>query len=70
MAGYLHLFAPSSTTYVKHFIARVQTNRNASEEQYVAGYCNTTSAINAVRFGTNTGVIDDGIIKMYGVAKS
>jgi hypothetical protein len=38
---------------------------------YVAGYGNTTSAINAVRFQMmSSGNIDDGIIKMYGVAKS
>jgi len=70
-SGYLHLFAPSSTTYVKHFIAQLCTesfvqNRN----QFTAGYGNTTSAVNAVTFKFSSGTIDDGIIKMYGVAKS
>jgi len=37
---------------------------------YVAGYANTTSAINAINFQMSSGNIDDGIIKMYGVAKS
>jgi hypothetical protein len=36
----------------------------------MAGYFNTTSAVNAIRFQMSTGNIDDGIIKMYGVAKS
>jgi hypothetical protein len=37
---------------------------------YVAGYGNTTSAVNAVRFEMTSGNIDDGIIKLYGVKKS
>jgi hypothetical protein len=37
---------------------------------YTAGYGNTTSAVNAIRFQMSSGNIDDGIIKMYGVKKS
>jgi hypothetical protein len=68
--GTLTLFNPSSTTYVKHFIFRGNTAENAdySIESNVAGYCNTTSAVNAVRFSFSAGNIDDGIIKMYGVS--
>ena len=68
-AGYLHLFNPSSTTYVKHFINRSQTYQgdNYSVDEYKAGYFNTTSAINAIKFQFASGNIDDGIIKMYGV---
>jgi len=71
-AGYLHLFAPSSTTYVKHFLARgiVDQTNNTCRETYTAGYANTTSAINAIRFQMSSGNIDDGIIKMYGLVKS
>jgi hypothetical protein len=70
--GTLTLYAPSSTTFVKHFIARIQesTDDNQSRDQYVAGYGNTTSAINAVQFTMSSGNIDDGIIKMYGLVKS
>jgi len=70
--GYLHLFAPSSTTYVKHFIARGQhiSQTPYTYENYVAGYFDTTSAINAIDFKFATSNIDDGIIKMYGVVKS
>ena len=70
--GTLTLFNPSSTTYVKHFISRCTEIHEAdiSNDDYVAGYGNTTSAINAVDFKFNTGNIDDGIIKLYGVKKS
>ena len=67
--GKLTLFNPSSTTYVKHFISRMQHtyDGDASQEVYVAGYCNTTSAIDGIQFKFSSGNIDDGIIKMYGV---
>jgi hypothetical protein len=71
-SGFLTLFNPASTTYVKHFISRVNEifEDNGSQENYVAGYGNTTSAVNAVQFKFSSGNIDDGIIKMYGVKKS
>ena len=68
--GYLQLFNPSSTTFVKHFIVNFQnyrTNDN-SYNVFTAGYGNTTSAVNALQFKFSGGNIDDGIIKMYGVA--
>jgi hypothetical protein len=70
--GILTLFNPSSTTYVKHFICQIQQSHEAdlSLVGYVAGYFNTTSAINAIQFKMNSGNIDDGIIKLYGVKKS
>jgi hypothetical protein len=71
-SGVLSLFNPSSTTYVKHFISRIAdiTSGDFAGDRYVAGYFNTTSAINAIRFQFSSGNIDDGIIKMYGVKKS
>ena len=70
--GTLTLFNPSSTTYVKHFIAttNVLAGNDSSINSFVAGYGNTTSAVNAVRFQMVSGNISDGIIKMYGVKKS
>ena len=67
-SGSLTLFNPSSTTYVKHFIARVnQTNFNDyTSDYYNAGYMNTTSAINAVQFKMASGNMD-GTILMYGI---
>ena len=70
-SGYLKLFNPSSTTYVKHFLAvsnfTYEAGTTTSQEDYYAGYFNTTSAINAIRFQMSSGNIDDGIIKLYGV---
>ena len=69
LSGYLQLFNPASTTYVKHFIGTSDGSRwNDLQQQYfIAGYGNTTSAVNAVRFQMSSGNIDDGIIKLYGV---
>jgi hypothetical protein len=71
LSGSLQLFNPSSTTYVKHFIGVTNNNtyNDFSASIYVAGYGNTTSAINAVRFQMSSGNFD-GIIKLYGVKKS
>jgi hypothetical protein len=71
-SGTLTLFNPSSTTYVKHFIANVSATQASNYEVngFIAGYFNTTSAINAIQFKMSSGNIDDGIIKMYGVKKS
>jgi hypothetical protein len=71
-SGYLHLFNPSDTTYVKHFLGISQLTQGSAycNADYYAGYFNTTSAINAISFKMDAGNIDDGIIKMYGVAKS
>jgi len=68
-SGSLTLFNPSSTTYVKHFICEIQQahQNDLSLVGYVAGYFNTTSAINAIQFKMNSGNIDDGKIYMYGI---
>ena len=69
ISGSLTLYNPSSTTFVKHFIATTHTygQNDASYSLFSAGYGNTTSAINGVKFIMHSGNIDDGIIKMYGV---
>jgi hypothetical protein len=71
-SGMLTLYAPSSTTFVKHFMSRVQESQHNdySLEVHAAGYINTTSAIDAISFKFDSGNIDAGVIKMYGVAKS
>ena len=69
VSGYLHLFDPSNVTFVKHFISTC----NACEKgdytgnHHVAGYGNTTSAINAIDFKFASGDIGSGTIDMYGV---
>jgi hypothetical protein len=75
LSGKLELFNPSSTTYVKHFIATTEYPASAPPEIYpthtfIAGYGNTTSAVNAIQFKMSSGNIADGIIKLYGVKKS
>ena len=67
--GYLHLFNPSSTTFVKHFISSNHRafSGDASSENHVAGYFNTTSAIDAVQFKMSSGNIDAGDICLYGI---
>jgi len=72
IGGYLTLFNPSSTTYVKHFISVTNQYRtdDYTQNNYIAGYGNTTSAINAIRFQMSSGNIADGIFKLYGVKKS
>lgn len=72
VAATMYLFNPSSTTFVKHFMT-VSVGDSTPDYVYnirTAGYCNTTSAVNAVDFKMSSGNIDNGIIKMYGLSKS
>lgn len=71
ISGNILLFNPSSTTFVKHFITLTngKNDDNSSNNGFVSGYCNTTSAINAVRFDTFDGTMD-GIYKLYGIKDS
>ena len=74
-SGELFLFNPSSTTFVKHFIANgtgfvVDGGNPKQYTMYVAGYGNTTSAIDAVQFSMASGNIDLGTIKLYGIKDS
>jgi len=69
-AGYLHLFNPSSTTFVKHFIIRTSSAMYLDyiNEWHIAGYCNTTTAIDGVQFSFASGTIDAGDICLYGIS--
>jgi hypothetical protein len=68
LTGTLTLFNPSSTTYVKHFIARTSATHVSDYEidSFIAGYFNTTSAVNAIQFKMSTGNMD-GTIALYGI---
>ena len=70
IVGTMSLHNPSSTTFVKHFMIRTAVTNSdpAAGDAYVAGYGNTTSAVNAVKFLFHTGNIDSGVIKLYGVS--
>jgi len=69
-AGTLTIYNPSSSTFVKHFIARVQHHQAdpSSREYYVAGYFNTITPLTRVRFKFSSGNIDSGVIKLYGIS--
>ena len=71
-SGELTLFNPSSTTFVKHFISRLNQYHpdNRSFDTYIAGYGNTTSAVDAIQFKMNSGNIDAGTFKLYGIKDS
>ena len=72
LVGELYLFNPSSTTFVKHFISTSNNyeDGNFTIQQYGAGYGNTTSAVDAIQFKYDTGTIDTGTIKLYGLKDS
>jgi hypothetical protein len=71
-SGSIYLFNPSSTTYVKHFISHtnIKDYTDDCRTLLIAGYCNTTSAVNAVRFTFISANVDDGIFKLYGIKDS
>ena len=68
--GTLHLFNPSDTTFVKHFLIDTHSHgpSNYTMRFLVGGYFNTTSAITRLRFKFSSGNIDSGTIKLYGVS--
>tara|TARA_Y100000034_G_C6531435_1_gene228990 strand:- start:82 stop:513 length:432 start_codon:yes stop_codon:yes gene_type:complete len=70
VSGTLHLFNPSSTTFVKHFISTSNMTEagDYSINSYVGGYCNVTAAIDGVQFAFQQGNIDSGDICLYGIA--
>ncbi len=70
LSGTLHLFDPSNTTFVKHFISNtnlVYLDRYTLQS-FVAGYVNTTTALTRVQFKMASGNIDSGVIKLYGIS--
>mgnify|MGYP005996284937 FL=1 len=68
--GTLHLFTPSDTTFVKHFIAHTHNAHQGdyAMNNFIAGYVNTTTALTRVRFKFESGNIDSGTFKLYGVS--
>ena len=70
LVGNLTIYNPSSTVFVKHFISNTNLAHfeNLSMQNFMAGYCNTTSAIDGVQFKFSGGTIDVGDICLYGIA--
>jgi hypothetical protein len=74
VSGILTLYAPSSGTYVKHYVSRFGgPHHNVATgyqmETYGAGYISTGTAIDEISFKMSAGNIDAGVIKMYGITK-
>jgi len=71
ISGTLQLFFPSSTTFVKHFKANINSIKAGSSPEmknsFSSGYCNVTAAIDAVQFKMGSGNMDSGTIKLYGI---
>jgi hypothetical protein len=66
--GTLHLYDPSNTTFVKHFIAEFSSHDDGySDNPFAVGYINTTTAITRIQFKFSGGNIASGVIKMYGI---
>ena len=72
MSGHLTIFNPSSTTFVKHYLYEDSEfgNDDFAVNSFAAGYGNTTSAVDAIQFKFDTGNIDAGTIKLYGLKDS
>ena len=71
IVGILNIFDPSNTTFVKHFTAVTQSlghTNDYSRNHYIAGYCNTTSAIDGIQFSFSSCNIDAGTFKLYGIS--
>ena len=69
-SGELYIFEPSSSVFVKHFLARthIYSDNNEAIDSLVAGYFNTTTALTRFQFKMSSGNIDSGTIKLYGVS--
>tara|TARA_R110002050_G_scaffold43032_1_gene103436 strand:+ start:64 stop:672 length:609 start_codon:yes stop_codon:yes gene_type:complete len=68
LGGELTIYNPSSTVFVKHFIAKTQVEAAAeSRNFFTAGYFNTSTALTRVQFKMASGNFD-GDICLYGIA--
>jgi len=69
-SGTLHLYNPSDTTFVKHFIAHTHNAHQGdyAMNNFIAGYVNTTTALTRLQFKFESGNIDAGTFKLYGVS--
>jgi hypothetical protein len=69
LVGYMHLFNPSDTTFVTHFVGQTQyyETNNYTETVHFGGHCNIAAAIDGVKFDASAGTIDSGTITLYGI---
>ena len=68
-SGFLHLYDPASTTFVKHFMAETSYSQQSDYafRGMMSGYANVTAAINSIIFKFVGANIGSGTIKMYGI---
>ena len=68
-SGWLRLYNPSSTTFVKHFMSRCGNYQDSdySNDGHAAGYFNTTSAVTGIRLAFTNGNVDAGTVQLFGV---
>tara|TARA_R110002074_G_scaffold227117_1_gene398695 strand:+ start:37 stop:651 length:615 start_codon:yes stop_codon:yes gene_type:complete len=68
--GRLMIFEPSSTVFVKHWAYQGVENAqdNKVQNTHTTGYFNTTAALDEFQFKMNTGNMDTGSIKLYGIS--
>ena len=69
-SGWLRLYNPSSTTYVKHFMSRFSRMYPGDDSQvddFIGGYFNVTAAIDGIQFKLSAGTLDLGTIQLFGV---
>ena len=69
ISGTLTIFDPSNTTFTKFFQSRISElhNENYIFDTHTAGYINTTTAITRAQFKFESGNIDSGTFKLYGI---
>jgi len=67
-SGEIKIFNPSSTTFVKHYMSRINgmSEYPGSSDCYTAGYFNTTSALTGFRIEALAQNIT-GTVKLYGI---
>ena len=67
-SGWMYLYAPASTTFVKHWTSRISAPYDTSAvDIFTGGYGNTTSAVDAIQFSMSADEIQGGSISMYGI---
>lgn len=71
VSGELFIFQPSSSVFVKHFIARaLQFDAYFCYYAHSGGYFNTQNPLNRFQFKFTAGTMDSGSIKLYGIKDS
>jgi hypothetical protein len=70
-SGCLYLFAPSDTTFVKHWLGSFAVDQIGTLHfTHPSAYIDTSSAITGVQYKFLSGNIDSGKIKLYGIKDS